>query len=178
MQPTGHDPTATETRQLGFLGRLVVVLAVCFVVVGILWHGAALDTIRRLCLDLVERPDKPMAFRFILQPGMAAIVGIRDGLRDARALRLPFFRAIVSRPQERAGRLRDGLNATARIILLGLLVDLIYQLLVLKRFYPTEAVVVALFVGFIPYVIIRGLATRIANRWFGNTPLRKIANQD
>jgi hypothetical protein len=40
--------------------------------------------------------------------------------------------------------------------------DVIYQALVLKTFYPDEALVVALRLGFIPYLIIRGLAARVA----------------
>ena len=62
----------------------------------------------------------------------------------------------------KAKLVREGLNATARIILLGLAMDVIYQLLVLKTFYPNEALVVALLLAFVPYVIIRGLVLRIA----------------
>jgi len=62
------------------------------------------------------------------------------------------------------------LNATARIILLGLVMDAIYQAVVLKRFYPAEAVIVALLFCFVPYVFVRGLATRIPRRWLGNAP--------
>jgi hypothetical protein len=47
----------------------------------------------------------------------------------------------MSNPRERAQRLNEGLNATARIILLGLIMDAIYQAIVLKRFYPAEAVI-------------------------------------
>ena len=36
-----------------------------------------------------------MKFRFILQPSMAAIAAIRDGLKDARTGRSPYFWAIV-----------------------------------------------------------------------------------
>jgi hypothetical protein len=57
------------------------------------------------------------------------------------------------------------LNATARIILLGLVMDAIYQIVMLGRFYPAEAVIVALLFAFIPYVIIRGPAARITRRW-------------
>jgi hypothetical protein len=57
------------------------------------------------------------------------------------------------------------LNATARIILLGLVMDAIYQGIVLRRFYPGEAVIVALLFAFVPYVIMRGPAARIARRW-------------
>ena len=103
-----------------------------------------------------------MRFRFYLQPLMAAIAAIHDGREDARAGRSPYFMTVLRNPQERVGRLREGLNATARIILLGLVMDVIYQLLVLKTFYPNEALVVALLLAFVPYVIIRGLVLRIA----------------
>jgi hypothetical protein len=51
--------------------------------------------------------------------------------------------------------LREGLNATARIILLGLIMDAIYQIIVFKRFYPVEAVIIAVLPGFLPYLLFR-----------------------
>ena len=65
-------------------------------------------------------------------------------------------------PQERVARLREGLNATARIILLGLVMDVIYQIIVFKTFYPVEALIIALLLAFVPYLLIRGPVTRIA----------------
>ena len=65
-------------------------------------------------------------------------------------------------PSDLVGLLREGLNATARIILLGLVMDVIYQLIVLKTFYPNEALVIALLLAFVPYLIIRGLVFRVA----------------
>src|SRR5207244_8507535 len=76
--------------------------------------------------------------------------------------RSPYFMTLLRNPQERVGLLREGLNATARIILLGLAMDVIYQLFVLKTFYPNEALVVALLLAFVPYLIIRGLVFRVA----------------
>ena len=101
-----------------------------------------------------------MAFRFILQPLMAAIAAILHGRRDARTGRSPYFWTVMSEPQERIGRLREGLNATARIILLGIVMDAIYQIIVLKRFYPVESVIVAVVLGFVPYLVLRGIVTR------------------
>jgi hypothetical protein len=43
--------------------------------------------------------------------------------------------------------------------------DVIYQLLVLNTFYPNEALIVALLFAFVPYLIIRGVALRVARRW-------------
>jgi hypothetical protein len=76
---------------------------------------------------------------------------------------------MLGNPSERTQRLNEGLNATARIILLGLVMDAIYQIIVLQRFYPSEAVIVALVFAFVPYVIIRGPAARIARRWRGGS---------
>jgi hypothetical protein len=160
----------TEPRDLSLLAKLVIVLAIVLIVAGMLWHGLTYETFARFWHDLVERPDGPMRFRFILQPVMATIAAIRDGLVDARLGRSPHLMTVLRNPKERVGRLNEGLNATARIILLGIAMDVIYQLIVLKTFYPGEALVVALLLAFVPYLIIRGLVARIARQWHRGTP--------
>jgi hypothetical protein len=137
------------------------------IVAGVVWHGVSIATFERIWHDLVAREDAPMRFRFILQPLMAAIAAILGGLKDARTGRSPYFWTMLGNPRERVERLEEGLNATGRIILLGLVMDAIYQIIVLKRFYPAEAVIVALLFAFVPYVIIRGPVARIARRWQG-----------
>lgn len=153
-----------NSHELGLLPKLVLAAGVLLIAVGVLWHGITLEALQRFWGDLVERPSGPMAFRFILQPAMAAIAAIRAGITDARTGRSPYFWAVLRDPQERASRLREGLNATARIILLGLVMDMIYQFVVLKTFYPVEALVVALLLALAPYLLIRGPAARIARR--------------
>src|SRR5580704_11264318 len=154
--------SSAGSQDLGLLAKLVIVLALVLFVAGILWHGVTTATFQRLWHDLFERTDAPMRFRFVLQPLMAAIAAVHDAREDARAGRSPYFVTMLRNPQERVGLLREGLNATARIILLGLVMDVIYQLLVLKTFYPNEALVIALLLAFVPYLIIRGLVFRVA----------------
>jgi hypothetical protein len=98
---------------------------------------------------------------------MATIVAIRDGLKDARSGRSPYFATVLGNPQERMGRLREGLNATARILALGLVMDVIYQAIVFQTFYPDQALVVALALAFVPYVIVREVIARI---WHSQPP--------
>jgi hypothetical protein len=43
---------------------------------------------------------------------MAAIVAIRDGLKDARTGNSPYFWTMVGNPHERTRRLNEGLNAS------------------------------------------------------------------
>jgi len=162
--------TDAEPQKLSLLAKLIVASILALIVAGVVLHGVAIPTFRRIWHQLIDRADAPMRFRFILQPLMAAIVAIRHGLKDARTGRSPYFWTMLGNPRERFQRLNEGLNATARIIFLGLVMDAIYQVIVLGQFYPTEAVIVALLFAFIPYVIIRGPATRIARRWHRASP--------
>jgi hypothetical protein len=156
-----------EPRKLSLLARMVVASMIALVVAGIVWHGVTVATFERIWFQLFQRTDAPMRFRFILQPLMAALVAIREGVKDARTGRSPYFWTMVGDPSRRIQRLEEGLNATARIVLLGLVMDVIYQIIILKRFYPAEAVIVALLFAFVPYVIIRGPASRVARWWLG-----------
>jgi hypothetical protein len=156
----------TDIRlQLGLLAKVVLILGVLLMIVGVVWRGVTIESIERVWSSLLARPSGPMAFRFVLQPSIAAVVAIRDGLYDVRGDRSPFLWTILSNPEERGGRLREGLNATARIILLGLAMDTVYQVIVFKAFYPNEALIVALLLAFIPYLLIRGVTSRIS-RWY------------
>jgi hypothetical protein len=147
--------------------KLVIGLAILLMVADVLWYGVRGEEFERLWRQLLDRPSGPMAFRFILQPLMAVIAASHDGLKDARAGRTPYLWTIARHSRKRMARLREGLTATARIILLGLAMDLFYQLLVFKTFYPNEAVIIAFLLAFIPYLVIRGPITRIARLWHG-----------
>jgi Flp pilus assembly protein TadB len=59
---------------------------------------------------------------------------------------------------------RDGWKSVGRIFILAILIDLVYQLIVLRWFYPGEALVVAVILAFIPYLLVRGPVNRLASR--------------
>lgn len=123
-----------------------------------------LDVLSRFWADLVARPSGPFAFRFFVQPLIAAIFAVRDGIKDARTGRSPYFWAVLSQPRERHARLVEGIKATGKAVAIGLVIDTAYQLTVLGRFYPGEALAVALLLGFVPYLLIRGPSARVAKR--------------
>lgn len=147
---------------------LIPILVLVFIVVDMkdFWSSAAER--RDFVADLLARPGGVMTFRFILQPCMAAFAAFRDGLKDARTGRSPYFWTVLSDPKERMGRLREGITSTSQIILLGLIMDMIYQFVVLKTFYAGQAIVVALVLAFLPYMLLRGPFTRIARLWRRN----------
>jgi hypothetical protein len=126
------------------------------------------EALARLWDNLMGRIGGPMTFRLILQPAMALFFGIRDGLKDARAGRSPHLWTIFTDPTERRVRLRETWEAVARVFVLALVIDAVYQYVALRWFYPGEALTVAFVLALVPYVLIRGPVNRIARRWSGD----------
>jgi hypothetical protein len=148
--------------------RIAITVLLILFALGILWYGLSAESQARMWRDLFERPGGPMTFRFILQPIMAAIAAAADGFNDARLGRAPYFWTILHNPEKRQGRFTEGLNATARILLLGVGMDAIYQYRSFDTFYPIEALIIAIALAFIPYLLLRGPAARIAQWWMGH----------
>jgi hypothetical protein len=163
--------TETPSKRQVQLARFVVLLLIALVIFGLLRFGLSAQARQSFWHDILARPGGPMTFRFILQPAMAVIAALVDGIKDARTGRSPYLWTVLTNPAERMGRLREGVIATARIILLGLMMDAIYQFVVLKTFYPGQAVIVALVLALFPYILLRGPIARIARRWRGGAPL-------
>lgn len=140
-------------------------LAIAFGIVSLGFALYALATEpgvwRRFWFDLVARPSEAMSFRFMLQPVMAAIAAWKDGGRDAASGRSPYFWTVLTDGEQGGDRLREGLRATGMILAIGLAMDLVYQALVLGHYYPVEAIVVAVTLAFVPYLLLRGPFARL-----------------
>jgi hypothetical protein len=148
---------------------LVIGVSAALILLGIFWHGFRLDVQQRFWSDIADRIHGPMIFRFYLQPIMALIAAVVDGLNDARHGHKAFFWTAHNDPTQRAGRLREGLISTARVAALGITMDVIYQFKVFDEFYPAEAVMMALLLAVIPYFIFRWLVELVTNRWIRHT---------
>jgi hypothetical protein len=159
-----------DDREHSALALAVALIALAFVLLGAVWYGMSSEVLQRQWQDLTGRPSGSMSFRFVLQPAMAAIAATHDGIRDAQLGRPPYFWTIISDAEKRAGRLREGLVSTARVMLLGMAMDVIYQLKELGTFYPAEAVLIALALAFVPYLLLRGPIGRIAHWWLNRPP--------
>lgn len=135
------------------------------------WKGlrqvSLLDFVGSYWHELVARPAGPMGFRFVLQPVMASILAIRDGIKDAKTNRSPYFWTIATDHSRRSKRLVEGIHAVSRVLILAAAMDIIYQLLELNGLRPLETAIIAILLGFVPYLIVRGPAARIARRVMG-----------
>jgi hypothetical protein len=123
------------------------------------------DLLARLSSDLFGRLDGPFSFRFVLQPLMAVIYAARDGIADARKGRPPYFWSFLTREDGRWDLLHEGEKAVARVIALGIVMEVIYQLMVFRWIYPFELIVVVLVLAFVPYLLLRGPINRLARHF-------------
>jgi len=119
------------------------------------------DMFARFVHDLLGRLDGPLHFRFFLQPTMATIFAIRDGLRDAREGRPAYFWSLFTKPTLRGEELRGGWKSVSKVFILAVVLDVIYQIIVYRWFYPFETLLVAVLLAFVPYLLIRGPVNRI-----------------
>src|SRR5262245_7443987 len=90
------------------------------------------DSFSSLWTDILERPEGPLAMRFYLQPLMATLLAIRDGRKDARAGKPPYFWALFTEPHRRDELLHDGWKSVGKVFILAVVLDVIYQLIVLR----------------------------------------------
>ncbi len=120
------------------------------------------ETWTRLVHDLIDRVSGPMKFRLVLQPLMASIFAIRAGLKDAKTGKPPYFWSLLSDPAHRADMLKDGWKSVGKVFVLAIVLDVVYQIIAERFVYPGEAIIVAFILAIVPYLILRGLVTRLA----------------
>jgi len=151
------------------VARIAIAAIAILAALALLMYGISAEVHQRLWQDIFDRPGGPMSFRFILQPVMAAIAAFHDGIKDARLDRSPYLTRLLSGSSDRTELLNEAVISTGRILLLGLIMDGIYQFVVLKTFYPGEMVVITLALAFVPYLLLRGTFARLATWWTSRT---------
>jgi len=115
---------------------------------------------REFLSDIPKRLVGPGRFRFLLQPLVATLLGIRAGRVDARAAQPPYLWGLLFEPGLRRELLRSGFQSVANLVLMGILLDSVFQWLILGASYPGAALVVGPTLIATPYAIARALANR------------------
>ena len=97
-----------------------------------------------------------------MQPAVAILLGIRDGRGDARAGRPPYLLALVTHGDQRRALVRSAMAAVVNLVLMGILLDSVFQWVILGRSHPGAALVVGPVLVATPYAVARALANRAA----------------
>ena len=119
------------------------------------------DILARGWADFIGRLDGPMHFRFIVQPLVAMLLGLRAGLRDARAGEPPFLWAVARLPERRRERVTGALRDLSSMLLVATVLDAAYQLVVHRGIYLFELLLTVGVLALVPYALVRGPAARV-----------------
>jgi hypothetical protein len=152
----------TNFRKLLFL--VVVLLLLAALPYGLRYahqHGGLYLFSRQFLEDVPKRLRGPGRFRFVMQPAVAILLGIRAGKRDAQAGRAPYFLRILLDRENRVTLLKEGLLDLAALVAMAILLDIVSQFLILRAVYPGAALVIGPVLIAVPYAVSRALS----NRW-------------
>jgi len=120
-----------------------------------------MEVLARFFNSFFPRLDGPLHFRFIVQPAMGIILAIIDGIKDAKAGRPAYFWAMIKNPEERLELMKLGWKRIAKIFILAVVLDIIYQIKVYHWWYPGETLTVAILLAIVPYLLVRGPVNRL-----------------
>ncbi|WP_149137800.1 hypothetical protein [Cupriavidus campinensis] len=113
--------------------------------------------------ELPQRFTGPGRMRFVLQPLIAVLLGVRAGWHDAHAGRLPYIYALVTDAGHRKDLLRSGLSAVRDLLAMGITLDALAQLLIYGVVHPGAAAVLGPVLICLPYAVARAVANRVVN---------------
>ena len=157
------------------LRRETIVTVLALLVLAAAIPSAIMDTIEtgRVYLfsmqfveELPQRFTGPGRFRFIMQPMLATLLGVRGGLADAKAGNPPYLFGLLFDAGRRSELLRSGVAAIRNLLAMGIILDVVFQLVIYHAVHPGAALVVGPILIGTPYALSRALTTRLAG-WLG-----------
>ena len=146
------------------LAILAIAAALVPAIVDTIETGRVYLFSRQFLEELPARFTGRGRLRFILQPTIAILLGLRGGLRDARAGHPPYLFGLIFAGGRRRDLLRSGLAAIRNLLAAGIILDLVFQLVLYRSVHPGAAVVIGPILICAPYALSRALSNRVA-RW-------------
>ena len=120
---------------------------------------------------LLVRIEGPMNFRLILQPLVALFFAFRDGVRDARERRSPYFWALFTKSAHRRDMLATAWESIGKVFFIAIILDFIFQYIVFHQFRVIGALLAGAILAIVPYVLLRGPVNRIMRFRHGRAKL-------
>ncbi len=162
MCPEVEDLTLRRDTIVTVLVLLAIAIALPFAIVDTFQTGRVYVFSRQFLEELPQRFTGPGRFRFLLQPITAILLGIRGGLRDAKAGHPPYLFGLFFSPGHRGEFLRSGVAAIRNLLAIGIIMDLVFQLVLYHTVHPGAAVLVGPLFICMPYILSRAVTTRLA----------------
>ena len=114
--------------------------------------------IAAICLRLTG----PLKFRFILQPVMALVFAIIDGVKDAKAGKPLYLWGLITDPATRKEQLKSGWKSIGKVAILAVILDLVYQFIDKDSVNLLGSLEAAIILAIVPNLLLRGPVNFIA----------------
>ena len=124
------------------------------------------DIVARGVEQLRGRASGPLHFRLFMMPTVVTLLAVRAGLRDARERRPALLHSILSDAADRRRAFRSATRDILRVFIVALVLDITYQLVVLRGFHVVQLLIVAVGCAIVPYVLVRGPITLVTRRLY------------
>jgi hypothetical protein len=111
--------------------------------------------------DLPARFTGRGRLRFLLQPTVAIVLGARGGVADSRAGNPPYLLGLLVLGERRADLARSGWAVIRNLLAVGIVLDLLFQILLYRSVHPGAALVVGPIFIAGPYALSRALSNRL-----------------
>ena len=153
------------------LRRETVVTVLALLVLVAAMPSAVMDTIdtgrvylfsSQFLEELPQRFTGPGRLRFILQPLLAILLGVRSGLADAKAGFPPYLFGLFFHAGRRSELLQSGFAAIRMLLSMGIILDFVFQLVIYRAVHPGAAVLIGPILIGVPYALSRALTNRLA----------------
>jgi hypothetical protein len=120
------------------------------------------DLWMRIADGIADRVGGPMKLRVLMQPMMATVLAMRAGLRDAKTGAPPYFWSLLFTPGHRREMLRNGWQSVGKLFCVAFFLDVVYQFIEQPVIRLRAAIFIAVLLAIVPYLLLRGLVTRLA----------------
>jgi hypothetical protein len=146
---------------------IIVVVILVLLLPGAIWRiitsGDPYLFTSQFFQDILARLSGPGRLRFVLQPVVAMVLGVRGGIKDAEGGLPPFLLALAVQGEHRRELLRSALASTRNLLAIAVLLDLVSQYLIFHEVRPGAALVVGPLLIGVPYAMSRALSNRMWN---------------
>jgi hypothetical protein len=124
-----------------------------------------LELLLQISEGVAKRLSGPGSLRFIIQPIVAIMLGIRDGLLDAKAGEPPYLIRMAFHPELRRELWTKTMQNVLKPFIVGVVLDLVLQYFIFQRVRLIPAIIAGLLLIGLPYSLARGITNRIATGW-------------
>jgi hypothetical protein len=168
---------------MSFISRRSILYAVVITLLLAALPGAILRILHtgdlylftdRFFQDILARLSGPGRVRFVVQPTVAILLGVRSGIKDAREGVPPFLWALAFHGERRRALLRSAFISIRDLLAIAILLDVISQFLIFHEVRPGAALVVGPVLITMPYVVVRALSNRMVRRASHLTPSTRV----